>query len=102
MNMSVYEKLNQDDVQPLGYFPAGRGVFVLALIGGQPHLATVDTVPLKLEVLSAAQFLTVVARLLEEAEEHLEAVMIRGPALFPGGLSRKAHDLRVLQQLEPS
>jgi hypothetical protein len=102
MDMSVYERLNRDGVQPLGHFPAGRGVFVLALIGGQPHLATVDTVPLKVEVLSAAQFITVAARLLEEAEEHLEAVMICGPDLFPAGLNSKAHDLRVFQQFEPS
>lgn len=61
MDMSVYERLNEDDVQPLGYFPAERGVFVLALIGGQPHLATVDTVPLKLEVLSETRFITVAA-----------------------------------------
>lgn len=100
MDMSVYEKLNQDDVQPLGYFPAEWGVRVLALISGQPRLATVDTVPLKLAVLSAAQFITVAARLLREAQEHLEAVVISGPDLFPAGLSSKAHDLRVLQQLE--
>jgi len=61
VDMSVYERLNEDDVQPLGYFPAERGVFVLALIGGQPHLATVDTVPLKLEVLSETRFITVAA-----------------------------------------
>ena len=99
--MAVYEKLNRDNVQTLGYFPAERGVSMLALIGDQPHLATGDTAPLKLEVLSAAQFTTVAARLLEEAEEHLEAVIICGPDLFPAGLSSKAHDLRVLQQLEP-
>lgn len=98
--MAVYEKLNQDDVQPLGYFPAERGVLVLALIGGQPHLATIDTVPLKLEALRETQFITVAARLLREAQDHLEAVMICGPDLFPAGLSSKAHDLRVLQQLE--
>ena len=66
--MAVYEKLNRDNVQTLGYFPAERGVCVLALIGGQPHLATVDTVPSKLEVLSRSQFITVAARLLEKAE----------------------------------
>ncbi len=101
MDVSVYGRLIKTDVQTLGYFPAERGVYMLALIGDQPHLATVDTVPLKLEVLSAAQFITVAACLLEEAEEHLEAVMICGPDLFPAGLSSKAHDLRVLQQLEP-
>ena len=102
MDMSVYDRLIEDDVQPLGYFAAERGVFVLALIGGQPHLATVDTVPMKLEALSATRFVTVATLLLEEAEEHLEAVVICGPDLFPAGLSSKAHDLRVLQQLEPS
>lgn len=34
MDMAVYERLNQDDVQTLGYFPAEKGVLVLALIGG--------------------------------------------------------------------
>ena len=100
MDMSVYERLAKNDVQTLGYFPAKRGVSVLVLIGGQPHLAAADTVPLKLEVLSQAQFIMVAACLLEEAEEYLEAVMICGPDLFPAGLSSQAHDLRVLQQLE--
>ncbi len=101
MDMSVYERLVKNDVQTLGYFPAERGVSVLVLIGGQPHLATVDTVPLKLEVLSQTQFITAAALLLEEAEAHLEAVIVAEPDLFPAGLSSKAHDLRVLQQLEP-
>ena len=100
MDMAVYERLVKDDVQTLGYFAAERGVSVLVLIGDQPHLATVDTVPLKLEVLSQVQFIMVAARLLEEAEASLEAVMICGPDLFPVGLDSKAHDLRVLQQLE--
>jgi len=101
MDMSVYERLVENDVQTLGYFPANRGVFVLMLIGGQSHLATVDTVPLKLKLLRETQFITAAALLLEEAEAHLEAVIICGPDLFPAGLSSKAHDLRVSQQLEP-
>ncbi len=99
--MSVYGRLVKNDVQTLGHFPAERGVCMLVLIGGQPHLATVDTVPLKLEALSATRFITVAALLLEEAEEHKEAVVICGPDLFPAGLSSKAPDLRMLQQLEP-
>ncbi len=96
--MSVYERLVSNDVQTLGYFPAERGVSVLVLIGGQPHLATVDTVPLKLEVLSRTQFITVADRLLEEAIGYPEAVMICEPDLFPVGLSSEAYELRALQQ----
>jgi hypothetical protein len=102
MDMSVYGRLVENDVQTLGYLPAERGVFVLALIGGQPYLATVDTVPMKLEALSATRFVTIVVHLLEAAYEHPEAVIICIPDLFPEKLSSKAHDLRMLQQLEPS
>lgn len=99
VDMSVYERLVQDDVQTLGYFPAGRGVSVLALIGGRPHPGLVDTVPLTLESLSEEQFATVADRLLDDAAEDLEAVVV-APDLFPQTLTGKAHDLRVLQQLE--
>lgn len=102
VDMSVYERLVQDDVRTIGYFPAERGVFVLALIGGEPHLGTVDTMPLKLERLSEAQFLLVVTRLLAGALEHPGEVVIAAPDLFPEALTGKAHDLRVLQQLEPN
>ena len=51
-------------------------------------------------MLSQAQFITVAARLLEEAEASLEVVMMCRSDLFPAGLDRKAHDLRVLQQPE--
>ncbi len=98
MDMSVYERLVKNDVQTLGYFPTERGVSVLVLIGGQPHLATVDTVPLKLVVLSQAQFIMVAARLLEEARGYAEAVIVAEPDLFPVGLSGKAYELRALQQ----
>lgn len=87
-------------MQTLGYFPAERGVSMLALIGNQPHLATGDTAPSKLEVLSQSWFIAVATRLLEEAEASLEAVMMRRPDLFPTGLDHKAHDLRVVQQPE--
>lgn len=73
---------------------------VRVLIGYPPHLATVDTVPSKPEVLSRAQFITVAARLLEKAEASLEAVMICRSDLFPAGLESEAHDLRVVQQPE--
>ena len=98
MDMSVYERLAKNDVQTLGYFPAKRGVSVLVLIGGQPHLAAADTVPLKLEVLSQAQFIMVAARLLEEARGYPEAVIIAEPDSFLVGLSGKAYGLRALQQ----
>ena len=42
VDMSVYERLNQGDVQPLGYFPADRGVLMLMLIGSQPPLLSLD------------------------------------------------------------
>ncbi len=98
--MAVYEKLVENDLQTLSYFAVDRGVRVRVLIGDPPHLATVGTVPSKLEVLSWSQFITVAARLLEKAEASLEAVMMCTPDLFPAGLDRKAHDLRVVQQPE--
>lgn len=98
MDMSVYERLVRNEVQTLGHFPAERGVSVLVLIGGQPHLATVDTMPLKLEALGQTQFITVATRLLEEAKGHPEAVIIAEPDLFPTRLSSKAYELRALQQ----
>lgn len=102
VDMSVYERLVQDDVRTIGYFPAERGISVLALIGGKPHLGTVDTMPLKLERLSEAQFVLVARRLLDDAMEHPGDVVIAAPDLFPKPLIGKAHDLRVLQQLEPT
>ena len=96
----MYEKLVENDVQTLSYVAVERGVRVRVLIDDQPHLATVDTVPLRLEVRSRAQCITVAARLLEKAEAALEAVMMCRPDLFPAGLGTKAHDLRVLQQPE--
>ena len=100
IDMSVYERLVRDDMQTLGYFPAKRGVAQLVLIGGAPHLATVDTVPLKLEPLSETRFITTATRLLAEAEDCLESVVIAAPDLFPEMLRSRAHTLRVWQQLE--
>ena len=100
MDTAVYEKLVENGVQALSYVAVERGVSVRVLIGDQPHLATVDTAPLKLEVLSRAQFITVGARFLEKVEASLEAVMRCGSDLFPAGLDRKARDLRALQQPE--
>lgn len=100
VDMSVYERLVEDDVETLGYFPATRGVSQLVLISGAPHLATVDTVPLRLEPLSQTRFITTAIRLLDEAEDYLEAVVIAAPDLFPEGLRDRAHDLLVRQQLE--
>ena len=57
-DMSVYERLDQDDVQYLDYFPADRCVLMLTLIGGQPPLVTVDTVLLRSAALSVARFVT--------------------------------------------
>lgn len=99
IDMSVYERLVKDDLQTLGYFPADRGVSQLVLIAGAPHLATVDTVPLRLEPLSQTRFITTAARLLDEAEDYLEAVVIAAPDLFPEGLRDRAHDLRERQQI---
>ncbi len=98
VDMSVYERLVEDDVETLGYFPATRGVSQLVLIAGAPHLATVDTVPLRLEPLSQTLFVTTATRLLDEAEDYLEAVVIAAADLFPEGLRDRAHDLRVRQQ----
>ncbi len=99
VDMSVYERLVEDDVETLGYFPTTRGVSQLVLIAGAPHLATVDTVPLRLEPLSQTRFITTATRLLDEAEDYLEAVVIAAPDLFPERLRDRAHDLRVWQQL---
>ena len=100
MDMSTYERLVQDDVETLGYFPAETGMHQLVLISGRPYLARVDTVPLKLEPLSPTRFSTVASSLLDGATQHLEAVVICGPDLFLAGLSDRAHDVRLLQQLE--
>lgn len=67
----------KNDVRALGREVAERGVCVLALIGGQLHLATIHTVPPKFQVLSATQFIKVAAPFLAEAAENLEAVVIR-------------------------
>lgn len=77
MDMSVDERLLKDDVQTLGYFPAERGVLVLAFIADQPHLGTVDTVPLTLEPLSGTRFITTATQLLADAEDYA------APDLFP-------------------
>lgn len=101
-DMSVYERLVEDDVQTLGYFPAERGVLQLVLIGSEPHLGTVATLPLKLEPLSKTRFITTAAQLLAEAEAHIESVVISATDLFPEVLRNRAHTLRVVQQLELS
>lgn len=98
-DMSVYERLVEDDVQTLGYFPAEQGVVQLVLIGDAPHLGTVATVPLKLEPLSKIRFITTAAQFLVEAEAHIKSVVISAPDLFPEVLRNKAHTLRVVQQL---
>ena len=100
VDVSVYERLVEDNVQTLGYFPAERGVVQLVLIGGAPHLGTVATVPLKLEPLSETRFITTASRLLTEAEAQLESVVVAAPDLFPEMLRSRAHTLRVWQQLE--
>ena len=97
--MSVYERLVRDDVTTLDYFPAEEGVYHLVLVSGRPNLATVDTVPLKLEPLSGAQFLTVAARLLDEAMDRPGDAVVASPEGFPEALRGRAHDLRVWQQL---
>lgn len=100
IDMSVYERLVEDDVQTLGYFPAERGYHQLVLIAGELHLATVDTVPLTLKPLSQTRFITTATRLLGEAEDCLGAVVIVSPDDFPKMLMGRAHDLRVVQELE--
>ena len=79
MDTTVYEKPVENDVQTLSYVAVERGVRVRVLNGDPPYLATVDTVPSKLEVRSRAQFITVAARLLGKAEASLEAVMMCRP-----------------------
>ena len=98
MDMSVYERLVQDDVTTLGYFPAERGVYHPVLVSGRPNLATVDTVPLKLEPLSEARFLTVAARLLDEAMDRPGDAVVTAPEGYPEALRGRARDLRVWQQ----
>ena len=83
MYMSAYERLMQDDVTTLGYFPAERGVHHLVLVSGRPHLATVDTAPLRLEPLSGARFFTVAARLLDEAMDRPGDAVVAAPEGFP-------------------
>ena len=98
VDMSVYERLVEDDVQTLAYFPAERGYHQLVLIAGEPHLATIDTVPMTLEPLSLTRFITTAVQLLAEAEADLEAVIV-SPDDFPDTLRSRAHDLRVVQQI---
>ena len=99
MDRSVYEKLVRDDVTTLGFFPAGRGVYHLALVAGRPHLATVDTVPLRLEPLGEARFFTVAARLLDGAMDRPGDAVVTAPDLFPKPLTGRARNLRMWQQL---
>jgi len=94
----VYERLVEDDVQTLAYFPAERGYHQLVLVAGEPHLATIDTVPMTLEPLSPTRFITTAVQLLAEAEADLEAVIV-SPDDFPDSLKSRAHDLRVVQQI---
>ena len=99
MDRSVCERLVQDDVTTLGYFPAEGGVYHLVLVSGRPHLATVDTVPLTLEPLSEVRFFFVAARLLDEAMDRPGDAVVAAPEGFPEALRGRAHDLRVWQQL---
>ena len=89
MDMSVYKRLVQDDVTTLGYFPAEEGVYHLVLVSGRPHLATVDTVPLRLEPLSEARFFTVAARLLDGADGSPRGRRRRRARRVPRSASRR-------------
>ena len=86
----------------LDYVPAEQGLHHLVLASGRPNLATVDIVPLRLEPPSEARFLTVAARLLDEAMDRPGDAVVFSPEGFPEALRGRAHDLRVWQQLVPS
>jgi len=88
MDMSVYERLIQEDVETLGYFHQGTKYQQLALLSGQPHLAAIGAPPLRLEPLDAEGFVQVATRLLEAATAH-PADTVLGPAnSFPAPLLR--------------